>query len=84
MILIGWNHYQNIMVIISLQDLRRGVKCQSDAAATHRPSLCGVYSRAAFINTVEFRDYAPPPTLCVLALGTSGEGVYIRYPNISV
>ena len=60
MILIGWNHYQNIMVIISLQDLRRGVKCQSDAAATHRPSLCGVYSRAAFINTVEFRDYAPP------------------------
>ena len=34
-------------------------------------------------NTVESRDYAPPP-LCMLGLGKSGEGAYTRDPYISV
>ena len=49
--------------------------------------LCDVNCEAGslyyyYYNTVESRDYAPP--LCMLGLGKSGEGAYIRDPYISV
>ena len=41
-----------------------------------------IHATAGYTDTVESRDYAPP--LCMLGLGKSGEGAYMRDPNISV
>ena len=33
-------------------------------------------------DTVEFRNYPPPPPLCMLALDKTGEGAYSRDSDI--
>ena len=50
----------------------------------HVHVYCKLGDNYWYTCTVESRDYAPPPPLCMLALGKNREGAYMRDPNISV